>query len=647
MSFYAGLLRGIQRGAVASREEAARRQVEQDAREEKILNTLASSDDPEISQAAFSGLMHLATGDGRRKKDFLSNLMGAPPAENPSLTNIMKMVREPVEVTAGMPAASFGGVESGPAPPASQQAPTGASAAMAPPPGQPGSMGHGARGAAPPPVDASLAGAPTGPPPRAAGPSAMNGMTQRPMAQNPTQNPASNGAANGAETDLRVAAVTPMMPPPLMFRGIKLGRDTYRTPPVTMARRIFLPPDEKARRTTLAKASAEVEGEVAGLVAAGFTPIDARALIKEKYERNARGTSAAGSVQSVAGQLPDGRQAFGVFDRRPGSPTLGKYLDSTTGEPLIGFQPRTITGSSSMGTDREAIALAIYGKRYALLDQSQQRDILARELQFNEAEAFRRGTGSGDASINTEMRKPIGIAAGAEQGLSPTTTLAELNGIIPITDDQRTRLTAARSLAGDMAQIDALVRRVFPAGWDPFTTKGALAYKAATADVDFATLRSKIQLAIGNVAKVLAAESGRLTQQDIERAQVALTNLDAKLLEGETQETALAKVQQITDGLNKVLSDIKTPRQQMLERGVPLGGGPPGLQGSAGGGTGAAAQGAALAPPPTLLNQQVMDALGSARVSPGQQYVIAEITLPDGTTQVWAKDASGRITQIK
>lgn len=143
-------------------------------------------------------------------------------------------------------------------------------------------------------------------------------------------------------------------------------------PPDSSLVRFFPTAAERTRQAAIARSQGDIEGEIAGLVSAGFLEEEARDLVKQKYERAARGGTAT-PFQSVAGQMPDGTPAFGVFDRAG-----GVYRDSA-GELLVGFQPRTTTGSTSMGAEREAIARAEYGKPFAQLSQEEQQAVLAQE----------------------------------------------------------------------------------------------------------------------------------------------------------------------------------------------------------------------------------------------------------------------------
>jgi len=121
---------------------------------------------------------------------------------------------------------------------------------------------------------------------------------------------------------------------------------------VTKPRQVFLTPEEAMLRQKRAAAQGDVEGEVAGLIAAGYTEEEARALVSQKYQRRYSG----GTDRSIFGEIlqADGTWVSGsvVFD-----PATGKHYDTATGEPVLGFRRNTNTGSKSFGTDREAISL--------------------------------------------------------------------------------------------------------------------------------------------------------------------------------------------------------------------------------------------------------------------------------------------------
>lgn len=131
-------------------------------------------------------------------------------------------------------------------------------------------------------------------------------------------------------------------------------------PPTFGPRRVFATPEETYAAQARGKAMGDVEGDVAGLATALGGPEhlpEARAIVKQQMLRKAAGS--AGTMQGQQGTLPDGSLAFGILDKRTGSPTEGRYLSPDTGEPLTGFTPRATTGSVSLGQYYEQAARAL------------------------------------------------------------------------------------------------------------------------------------------------------------------------------------------------------------------------------------------------------------------------------------------------
>ena len=341
--FFSGLLAGFSGSARAGREQAAREAELQLARESKVMEHLATSDDPEIAGAALSGLLESASGMKRPKGGFLSNLLGAPrPIVNPAMAKLLSMINTPVDGGPGL-TVTTGATPTFDTPDGGGGATTGASAAM-----PTTVLGEDA-----PPLPPNASGVPTLPN-VSRGPLRMTGGT---------------------------AVETPGPPP--------------------RPRQVFLPADEKMRRTTIARETAEVEGEYQGLIAAGFTPEQAREELKKK-----RTTGTAAPYQSVMLEVPDGQGGWtpvaGSFNR-----TTNTYTD-TDGTPLPNARPRQTTGSTSMGALRESIARARYGKPYAQLTAPEQTQVLAAETQTLNERAGGTTTARNDANavapLDTQQR---------------------------------------------------------------------------------------------------------------------------------------------------------------------------------------------------------------------------------------------------
>lgn len=270
--FLTGLIGGLDESATSARKQAQAEQDKQIAREDAILKALASDDsiDPAIRQQALAGLTQGAIG-APRKKGFLDSVFGGKVQHNPAVSSLLEMI------TAAHP-------ETGqPRPPISVLG--GPKSTV-----QPGS-------AAMPPKAVQDGGGPQSPA-QLAGP--------------PPSIPVAPGLGIEPGTGPQIGTTqAPPAPPP----------------------GLFISPEDKMLRQKRAAAQGDVEGEVAGLVASGFTPDEARTMVKANYARKAAGTAAP--YQSIAGELPDGTGAFGVFNR-----VTGGY-DDTQGNPIPGFRPRT------------------------------------------------------------------------------------------------------------------------------------------------------------------------------------------------------------------------------------------------------------------------------------------------------------------
>jgi hypothetical protein len=344
-SLFTGMLEGWGQRTAEHRKEAADEREKQIARDQGIFQHLASADDPEIAAMALSGLASLSSTDYEPKKG-LAKLLGQRGPANPHALNIVKLLR--TGGFEGMPKTEpdeAGEVVRPQAPPAQA---TPGSAGMAPSPSAPGG-------------GIKLAGAtiPAGPP----------------VTLGPPPEPAEEGY---------VARVPPPPDP--------------NAPPVPgkAPRRVFLTPDERVRRGKVAAAEGDVEGEHAGLMAAGFTDLEARELIKQGYQRRAAG--GALGAQSIAGELPDGTPAFAIFDR-----VTKQYLDADTGAPIKDFRPRTTTASTSMGAAKESAARKLFGKPYAQLSQAQAQQADQESLTYAGQYAGATTTARGDANARIPL----------------------------------------------------------------------------------------------------------------------------------------------------------------------------------------------------------------------------------------------------
>ncbi len=344
MGWFEGLLGGfVERKGQVEAENVRQAELSRD-REGRVLQALLSSPDPEVQSLAVAGL--LSSAGAPKRKGGLRGWIGEMEA-NPYLDRIRSLAETPTL-----------GVEEVPG------TPTLPSRSM---------TGYIAT---PPSPTGALAQAPTSPTEAGA--------------------PSLTALSPDVRVDETVTAEVDRSPASAVNFTEHPSRPTTERRPVLKKRQLFLTPEEAMLRNKRAAAQGDVEGEVAGLVASGYSEEEARALVAKKYERR-YGTGSA-AYQSIPGEMPDGSPAFGVFDR-----TQGKYIDPDTQLPLEGFRPRTTTGSTSLGADREAISRAKYGKPYAQLTQVEQQDVLAEEISRAGTKAGAVTTGRGEASANVPL----------------------------------------------------------------------------------------------------------------------------------------------------------------------------------------------------------------------------------------------------
>lgn len=143
---------------------------------------------------------------------------------------------------------------------------------------------------------------------------------------------------------------------------------------VTRARQGFPSPEAQARQRAIATQQGDVEGRVAGFVAAGGTREEGLNI------ERARMRGASLGISHVAVELPDGSQRMAVFDAR-----RGQYLDPDTQLPFLGARPLSRTASSSWGVELEPLAMAVFGKRGNQLSQAEASVLLeAKQQQKNQ-----------------------------------------------------------------------------------------------------------------------------------------------------------------------------------------------------------------------------------------------------------------------
>ena len=302
-------------------------------------------------------------------------------------------------------------------------------------------------------------------------------------------------------------------------------------------------------------------------------------------------TTAQLRPQSVPGELSDGTPAFGVFD-----PATKQYLDPDTQQPIPDFRPRTSTGSRTLGADREALAKQLFGKSASQLDADQMAQVNAKLPEFAQSMAFGRGMGTGRASIQTELDKPIGTTAAQIYNVAPTTTMRQLQGTIALRPEQQEQIRSLGQVDSLLGEIEQGLPLVFPdvepGIWGRLQTQFSLGAQKLGADEDLAALDGAINAALAQVAQLSGQPGSRLSDRDVELARATLAEIHPKLFGGDTLATAQSRLGVLRRLLEKAKSGLP-PRTAAPAAGAPAGTPSPGPAGAAspagapaGGGTG-------------------------------------------------------------
>lgn len=301
--------------------------------------------------------------------------------------------------------------------------------------------------------------------------------------------------------------------------------------------------------------------------------------------------------QSVPGQLPDGKEAFGAFDQ-----SRGVYLDPNTRQPLVGFRPRDAAGQTQFGVDREALSRATFGKPFGQLDQNQASIILREEKRLLEEESKSRGAGTATARFNA----PADLATAQQTGVQVGTSAADVAGQrVPTTqqtdrrrsiEDLRTQLTEIKdTLLGPLPKQDELGGLIPGAVY-------ALRRRSPQYREAIARLESRINSVVNVMARAVGEQRGTQTERDALRAEAAIAQIRDAVFTGDTQESATARIEESLRTLDQILSSV--PALPVPGAGTnPAGGSPPA---SSTGGGGAAPAGAVIRDGQLYINGQLI-----------------------------------------
>lgn len=308
----------------------------------------------------------------------------------------------------------------------------------------------------------------------------------------------------------------------------------------------------------IAKGGGEITPELStqvGLELAGFSSYGGR-------------YGAGGKLQHVNVEMPDGTQIAAVFDP---DPTDGGYFTADPSrQRLVGAMPLQRTASTTLGIDREAGTRILFpGRRSTSLNGPEMEQVDAWVRNRIRETSYQRGTGAGRAEIETKLASPIGMEAGATQGVSPTTPLKAFEGVQPLMPQQREARDTATLLQQQVRNIQSLIGNVLPrqsemvGGLLPGAVLRArrLQPQYRTA---IASLESAVATAVGTASRVLQGQRGAQSERDADRAYQALVKLqDVGLTQGDTVESATARLQETLGALDNVLRLLPNPPAQL------------------------------------------------------------------------------------
>jgi hypothetical protein len=382
-------------------------------------------------------------------------------------------------------------------------------------------------------------------------------QTMRPaptIQQGTTQAPPPTGSAAMSPTAITGVGAPP--PQPLSWQN-KQGPPT--TEKVMRPRQLFQTPEQMAIAGARGKAQGDVEGEVAGLIAVGFTDVEARDLVKQEYQRR---LTAAGGYQSVSGEVPDGngswRQVYGIFDR-----VSGKYLDPMTRAPLEGFRQRTNTAAQRFGVDREALARAKYGKDFRDLSQTEAADIITQEQDQLRREGYNRTLGTAQGKMDSPAdldasrlnNVPVGTTPNQVQNqVVPQQAIVDRHRSISQLREQLGRITGDGT-PNNPGMLGVLPKNDSLGGLAPGVALAA-ARRMPSTRAQVAQLESAINNIVNVIARSVAEQRGTQTEKDAERAEAAILSLRDQFLKGDTQESAKARIDETLVVLDQILSRL-------------------------------------------------------------------------------------------
>lgn len=500
-SGFGGLAEGLWGSVQNTRAENAALEAASREREAKVYAVLAESDDPEIRNMAVAGMLEMGNPRSRAKgmRGFLGEM-----EQSETLPKIRALLNTPIvkqKITPGLPSR--------------------------------GLDPNVAAGAAPGPVA-----------PRAPGAAAM--------------------PSGSMVTGTAPPATTPGAPPPTTGQSpFTVSRATPavgRVDQVSEPRQVFLDPDEKMRRTTLAREDAEIQARVDAMRKVGIPEAEIQQAIRA-YVGGRYGAGRFSGLQKQAVEItqPDGTTltTFAVFN-----PNDGGFYDPDTQQRLENARPVSRDTRISYGVANESAAKAVFGKSFHELTQAQQNEIVTKHAPaFARGMNYERGRGSGDAQIETKFNTPLSPDEAAQQGVAIGTTPAQMTGQTPQTSQHEELRRNSAMLKEMLPNVKLAIREAFPSKTELFgNIAPGVVMRARRLDPSkreaIAKMESAVNLLVNNIARVVGGAKGAQSEKDAMRAEAAIANLKEGWIQGDTAESAEARIDEAMAAIDAVVASL-------------------------------------------------------------------------------------------
>ena len=407
MPLLSGIVSGFS-GAVGREREANRKeQAAIDERELTILSLLAKSDDPETQRRAFGAFAGI--GKGKGKPSFVRRVLETPEGAA-TVSDLLKFIQTPTTETQQVP-----DIES--------------QVTQGPFPGQ-GEAGIAAQTL----VDQPGAGITGTPPP----------------VQGPPEIPAAQAIGQ---------------PPPVPTTGQE----------VQVPRQLFLSKAETAGQTEQQEIEGLINGLTAQMVQAGTPEQEARQRAINIVTENLARFGAQGQLRGFLGEVrgdqvlasdPNAVDADGI----PIDPTqFYRRQAGVRGEPqLFPIRPEERSAGAGLEGTAQSLNFANFAEIAPLMGTEFSEMVILLERQRAAARAgditAEQQAVITEQTLRRQLQAPIGITAGAQQGISPRTSVGEFEGI-PRTVTQAERLEALNTLDNSLQLFEQSLAANF--GVDP------------------------------------------------------------------------------------------------------------------------------------------------------------------------------------